>query len=173
MGEFFAKESNRRIIGSILTLLPLLCAVYVVEPLPLAFAGFLPALWLLMEKAGVRFAGLTLIFLQDVALRHGSTWGIVAAAVDTVLAGGLLLFCSRHSEAAQPHRRWHSEATELHRRWYPGLSIGAAVMMAFYHCSGYFAVGAQGAGMPDLLRCYRNLEGSRSDDARANTQLAA
>ena len=157
MTKFFAKESNCRIIGSIkrflgsaLYLLPLLCAVYVVEPLPLAFAGFLLALWPLMEIAGVRFAGLTLIFLQDVALRHGNTWAIVAAAAYAVLAGILLLTCKENSEATEPHRRWPAA-------FYPGVTLGAAVMMSFYQCSGYFAVRAQGAGMAALLRSYTNL----------------
>ena len=156
--SFFAKESNRRtahstqrVLGSALYLLPLLCAVYVVEPLPPAFTLLLPVLWLLMELGGVRFAGLTLIFLQDIALRHGIAWAVGAAAVYTILAGAILIPCMlKRPEGAELRRRW-PEA--LHG----GLTLGAAIMMSFYQCSGYFAVGARGAGMLDLLRGYLGL----------------
>ena len=147
MGKFFAKESNRRVVGSILYLLSLLCAMYAALPCPLLAAGCLLALWLPMEKAGLRIAGLTLIFLQDIALRHDNAWGIAAALAFTVAAGVMLL--TRPAGGA-PRRRWLVAI-------YPGASVGAAVMMTFYQCSGYFAVGARGAGMFELLCSYRNL----------------
>jgi len=165
------KEPLRRAAGSALYLLPLLLAVCAVPPWPLAFAGCLLALWLPMEKAGARATGLTLVLLQDIALRHFDGvrdvppyWGI-AALLCLALAGELvILYHARRQEGKGIAQGCKSEGVQrLARRFrppaalYPGASAGAAVMMTLYQCSGYFAVGAQGAGIPALLRSYRNL----------------
>jgi hypothetical protein len=164
-----AKEPLRRAAGSALYLLPLLLAVCAVQPWPLAFAGCLLALWLPMEKAGARAAGLTLVLLQDIALRHFSGvrdphWGI-AALLCLALTGELVvLYYARRQETKGLAQGRESEGMRRLARilrppaaLYPGASAGAAVMMTLYQGSGYFAVGAQGAGIPALLRSYRNL----------------
>jgi len=43
------------------------------------------------------------------------------------------------------------------RALYPILSIGAAAVMTLYQTAGYFATGAFGLGVPELLRSYRML----------------
>ena len=142
-------------LGSVLTLLPLVLAALVIEPYGVAMAACLAALWWPMERAGLRAAGLVLIVLQDIALRHGSTQGIVAALLCVALAGELLLLYAQREKS--PEIRILSEKLRPHRAFYPGLALGAALMMTLYQGSGYFAVGAHGAGIPALLRSYRSL----------------
>ena len=144
-----------KVLGSVLSLLPLLMAALIMEPYGIPMAACLAALWWPMERAGLRVAGVVLIVLQDIALRHGNTQGIVAALLCVALTGEALLLYSQR-ERSQTIRLL-SEKLAAPRVFYPGIALGAAVMMALYQCSGYFAVGARGAGMLALLRSYRSL----------------
>ena len=144
-----------KILGSALTLFPLLLAALIMGPYGAAFAACLAALWWPMERAGLRMAGIVLIVLQDIALRHGSTQGIVAALLCVSLVGEILLLYSQREK--NNGIRLLGERLKPPRAFYPGLGLGAALMMSFYQGSGYFAVGARGAGMLELLRSYRGL----------------
>jgi len=144
-----------RIAGSLLTLFPLLLAALVMEPRGFAMAACLAALWWPMERAGMRLAGVVLIVLQDIALRHGGTQGIIAALLCAALVGEILLLYAQREKS--PEIRLLGEKIQPPRPFYPGLALGAALMMSLYQCSGYFAVGARGAGMIELLRSYRGL----------------
>ena len=149
------KANFENVLGSVLTLFPLLLAATVMEPYGLTMAACLAALWWPMERAGLRVVGPLLIVLQDIALRHGSAQGIVAALLCVALIGeGLLLYSQRDKNEKI---RLLGEKIKAPRAFYPGLSLGAALVMALYQCSGYFAVGASGAGVLDLLRSYRGL----------------
>ena len=146
------------VLGSVLTLLPLLLAALTMEPYGIPLAACLAALWWPMERAGLRTAGIVLIVVQDIALRHGNTQGIVAALLCVALAGEMLLLNAQCKDRdADPGLRRLGEKLRAPRAFFPGLALGAALMMALYQCSGYFAVGASGAGIPELLRSYRCL----------------
>jgi len=158
-----------KLLGSLLTLFPLLLAALLIEPYGVAMAACLAALWWPMERAGVRVSGFVLILLQDIALRHGSAPGIppqrnygfvggpgiVAALLCVALLGELLLLHAQREKSPAIQRL--SERLRAPAAFHPGLALGAAVMMALYQCSGYFAVGVSGAGIPALLRSYRSL----------------
>ncbi|MCL2434390.1 MAG: hypothetical protein FWD16_07740, partial [Clostridia bacterium] len=81
--------------------------------------------------------------------------GIVAALLCVALVGEMLLLYSQREKSGEI--RLLGERTKPPRAFYPGLGLGAALMMSLYQCSGYFAVGARGAGMIALLRSYRGL----------------
>jgi hypothetical protein len=144
-----------RSLGSALTLFPLLLAAVTMEPYGLTMAACLAALWWPMERAGLRLAGPVLILLQDIALRHGNAQGIIAALLCVALVGEGLLLCAQRETSHTI--RLLGERLRAPRAFYPGLSLGAAAMMALYQGSGYFAVGARGAGVLALLRSYRGL----------------
>ena len=144
-----------KIAGSALTLLPLLLAALVMEPYGIPLAACLAALWWPMERAGLRMAGIALIVLQDIALRHGDTQGAIAALLFVALVGGSLLLYAQRGKSS--NIRLLGETLKGPRVYYPGLALGAALMMSLYQCSGYFAVGARGTGMIELLRSYRGL----------------
>jgi len=155
MKQVIIPQKLEKITGSVLTLFPLLMAALVVEPYGLTMAACLAALWWPMERAGLRVVGPVLILLQDIALRHGNASGIVAALLCVALIGeGLLLYSQQEKSRTI---RLLGEKLRPPRTFYPGFSLGAAVMMALYQCSGYFAVGASGAGILELLRSYRGL----------------
>jgi len=138
--EINLDRQSWRVAGSVLYFLPLLCAVYVLEPWPPLPALCLLALWPLMERANLRIAGVTLVFLQSVLLRLGLAWGIAAGVVYVILAGYILF-----------------RKIKLPAALHVGLTISAAIVMSLYQCSGYFAVGAHGAGLIELMRSYRGL----------------
>jgi len=148
-------SKTEKITGSVLTLFPLLLAALVMEPYGIPLATCLAALWWPMERAGLRMAGIVLIVLQDIALRHGNTQGIIAALLCVALVGEILLLYAQREKSDEI--RLLGERTKPPRAFYPGLALGAALMMSLYQCSGYFAVGARGAGMIALLRSYRGL----------------
>jgi len=155
MKEIAIPPKIEKVTGSVLTLFPLALATLVMEPYGLTMAACLAALWWPMERAGLRLVGPVLILLQDIALRHGDAQGIVAALLCVALAGeGLLLYAQKEKN---PAIRLLGEKARVPRAFYPGFSLGAALMMALYQCSGYFAVGASGAGVLELLRSYRGL----------------
>ncbi|MCL2301022.1 MAG: hypothetical protein FWC27_12845 [Firmicutes bacterium] len=155
MKELTIPPKLEKITGSVLGLFPLALAALVMEPRGCAMAACLAALWLPMELAGLRVSGIVLILIQDIALRHGGAPAIIAALLCAGLLGpGLLLYARREKSEKI---RLLGEKLKAPRAFYPGLALGAALMMALYQCSGYFAVGAHGAGMLELLRSYRGL----------------
>ena len=155
MKEIVFQPKYERALGSVLTLFPLVLAALVMEPYGLTMAACLAALWWPMERAGLRLVGPVLILLQDIALRHGNAQGIVAALLCVALVGeGLLLYAQRGTSHAI---RLLGEKARAPLALYAGLSLGAALMMALYQGSGYFAVGASGVGVLELLRSYRGL----------------
>jgi len=129
-------------LGSVLTLITLLfAALAVMQPMPWLYAVCLVMLWFAMVRAQIRLVGPVLIILQDIALRHGTIAPYAGPVLVAVTATLLLL----------------KDYIRTPEWFYPGLSLGAAAVMAFYQCAGYFATGAFGAGMPELLRSYRGL----------------
>jgi MFS superfamily sulfate permease-like transporter len=144
------KENILRFTGSALTLLALLPAVSLMQP-GLALAACLAALWWPMERAKVHMTGLMLILLQDIALRHGNTQGILAALLFLALAGELLIL---YSQRANANVQRLLDALHPPRALYPAVSLGAAVLMTLYQGSGYFAIGAHGAGGLALMKSY-------------------
>jgi len=155
MKELTLPPKTEKLLGSLLTLFPLLLAVLVMEPYGLTAAACLAALWWPMERAGVRVTGILLVLLQDIALRHGDATGIVAASLCVALLGVLLLLYSQREQSQK--LRLLGEKLAPPPIFFPGFVLGAAVMMSLYQCSGYFAVGASGTGIPELLRSYRSL----------------
>ena len=155
MKQAIIPQKFEKNIGSVLTLLPLVLAAVVMEPYGLTMAACLTALWWPMERAGMRLVGPVLILLQDIALRHGNASGIVAALLCVALIGEVLLL---YAQQEKSHTiQLLGDRLRAPRALYPGFSLGAALMMALYQGSGYFAVGAQGAGVIELLRSYRGL----------------
>jgi|GEM_PF-1506952 len=168
MKEITVPPKLEKILGSLLTLFPLLLAALVMEPYGVPLAACLAALWWPMERAGLRVTGILLVVLQDIALRHGSAQGIspqrnygfaggpvIAALLCVALVGEVLLLYAQREKS--PNIRLLGDRLKPPRAFYPGLALGAALMMALYQGSGYFAVGARGAGIPELLRSYRGL----------------
>jgi len=155
MKEITIPPKFEKILGSLLTLFPLLLAALAMEPYGIPLAACLAALWWPMERAGLRMTGIVLIVLQDIALRHGNNQGIVAALLCVALVGEVLLLYALRAKT--PNIMLLGEKIQPPRPFYPGLALGAALMMALYQGSGYFAVGASGAGIPELLRSYRGL----------------
>jgi len=157
MKELIIPPKLERILGSVLTLFPLLLAALIMAPhgRGVAMAACLAALWWPMERAGLRMAGIVLVVLQDIALRHGGAQGTIAALLCVALVGEILLLYAQREKNNEI--RLLGEKLKAPRAFYPGLALGAALMMSLYQCSGYFAVGAHGAGMIELLRSYRGL----------------
>ena len=155
MKELTIPPTFERILGSVLTLFPLVLAALVVEPYGIALAACLVVLWLPMELAELRLAGPVLIVLQDIALRHGNAGGLAVAIACTALVGAALLLYSRREKSEKIKQ--FGEKLRPPATFYPGFSLGAALLMALYQGSGYFAVGASGAGIAELLRSYRGL----------------
>ncbi|MDR0530674.1 MAG: hypothetical protein LBG83_01220 [Oscillospiraceae bacterium] len=149
------KENWPLYLGSALRLISLLLALRVVEPFsPVMIAGLL-VLWIPMEAARLPIAGLSVIILQDIAARHRTAEGLLASAVYLALALELLLLFLARKKNEGLER--FCEKSRPPQALYPALCAGTAVLMTFYQGSGYFAVGAHGAGLAALLRSYRNL----------------
>ena len=146
MQKITGKHSERAappVLGSVLSLLPLLLAASTLPPAPWLFAAALALLWFPMQKAGVSLAIPALVFMQDVAQRHGSA-SIVGALVFVAIAGGLFY---RRAERKTPPPA----------ALYPAIALGSAVVVTLHHTAGYFATGSAGIGVPALLRSYRML----------------
>ncbi|MCL1951968.1 MAG: hypothetical protein FWF60_03990, partial [Oscillospiraceae bacterium] len=107
-----------KVLGSVLTLFPLLLAALSMEPYGIALAACLAALWWPMERAGLRMAGIVLIVLQDIALRHGSAQGIIAALLCVALVGEVLLLYAQREKSAGI--RLLGERLRPPRAFYPG-----------------------------------------------------
>ncbi len=145
----------KNLIGSLLTLLPLLLAALTVEPYGVALAACLAALWWPMQYARLNATGIVLIVLQDIALRHGNTQGIVAALLCVALAGEVLLLYAQKDKNPEIYKL--NLALKPPMAFYPALALGAALMMAMYQLSGYFAAGIRGTGVAALLRAYQGM----------------
>lgn len=142
-------------VGSVLRLIPLLMAALMVEPYGVAMAGCLAVLWWPMEYAGLHAAGILIIALQDIALRHGNAQGIIAALLCVALMGEVLLLYAQRKDNQKIFLL--GEKLKPPAAYYPGVAMGAALMMTLYQGSGFFAVGAHGTGMAELLRSYQGL----------------
>ncbi|MDR2753091.1 MAG: hypothetical protein LBB50_02145 [Oscillospiraceae bacterium] len=143
--------------GSCLTLLPLAMAVCAAQPGQFAgaiSAGCLLLLWWPMERAGTRITGVLLILLGDLALRHPTAQGLVAALLFLVLTGELLLLASQKDDPGVA-RLLHTLRPP--QTLYAGIALGGALLMTLRQGSGYFELGAHGAGGLALLKSYGQL----------------
>lgn len=140
----------KRVIGSLLNLLPLLLAAWMLFPGSLGTLFAFTLLWIPMEYAGLRLVGPALVILQELE-RYDFAYAASAAAGLAVGAMARIFLQRKNKTPLQLTQKSPWPAL------YPVLSITCAVVMTLYQCSGYFAVGAQGAGLVALLRSYRSL----------------
>ena len=140
-------------LGSVLRLIPVLLAASVFAPQWLLPAVCMLLLWIPMERAKLPLVGVSYVLLQDFTLRHHRVESIVAAALFVMIAAGLLLLYASKNEKAARMRELLAPPKAL----YPAITVGSAVVMTLYQCAGYFATGAQGAGMFALINSYKNL----------------
>ena len=149
----FLETKQAAMLGSVLRLIPVLLAASVFAPHWLLPAAGMLLLWVPMERAKLPLVGVSYVLLQDFTLRHNRAEGIAAAVLFVILAGGLLILYAAKGEIAARMRVILAPPKAL----YPAITIGAAVVMTLYQCAGYFATGAQGAGMFALTSSYKNL----------------
>jgi len=153
MNQTFLETKQAAMLGSVLRLIPVLLAASLFAPHWLLPSVCMLLLWYPMERAKLPLVGVSYILLQDFTLRHNRAEGIIAAALFVIFAAGLLLLYAAKGEKSERMRAILAPP----KAFYPALTIGAAVVMTLYQCAGYFATGAQGAGMFALIASYKNL----------------
>jgi len=153
MNATFLETKQAAMLGNVLRLIPVLLAASVFAPQWLLPAAGMLLLWIPMERAKLPLVGVSYILLQDFTLRNNRIESIAAASLFVMIAGGFLLLYAAKNEKFSRMREMLAPPKAL----YPALTIGAAVVMTLYQCAGYFATGAQGAGMFALINSYKNL----------------
>jgi SulP family sulfate permease len=157
------KQPLLRLLGRLLAALPLLLALFAVDPFREAAGrgGAALAVIVIALAAGLllaeqpAFFPLALVAAQSIALR----WSLAAAAVCT--AGGasvfLLLLGLYRLRFGRPKLGAFFARLRLPRSVPAVFCLAAALVMTLYQGAGYFEVSARGAGVPELLRSYRTM----------------
>ncbi len=153
-----------RLLGRFLAALSLLFAFLTMAPFRqaaengTALLAILPALALalgILLAEQPAFFPLAVVSAQSIALR----WSLTAAAVFT-LAGTIIFLAMlglyRMRDGRPKLAAFFARLQPL-RSVLAAFCLIAAVVMTLYQTAGYFEVAAQGAGVPALLRSYRNL----------------